>query len=395
MRILFVSPRQALPTNSGAKLRDFHLARSLAARNELTYVHYFDPGEPPSWDGLGAQAVISIPRPRGYTAAKLIRGVFGRWPLSVENYTSPQMHAELSRIASARQFNLVHLDAIQLAAHEPVFASLGLRTVYDWHNIESELMERFADNIGSLAKRLYARYTARRLRGLEAAILRSALGHIVCSERERDQLLALAPKARVAVIPNGVDTSAFASTQGPEQPDRLIFVGSMNYHANIDAASQFVNGVWPRLRARFPNLRFTIVGANPVPAVQALQSVDGVEVTGTVPDIRPYYAQAIASLVPLTVGGGTRLKILEAMAAGVPVISSPIGAEGLAVNPGSDILIASDPAGWESSIASLLDSETSRKLAAAGRDLAEKHYDWNMIGARLHDLYARWLGGQA
>src|SRR5205085_8351398 len=143
-------------------------------------------------------------------------------------------------------------------------------------------------------------------------------------EQERQQLLKLAPGARISVIDNGVDTTYFSEGAAGSEKNRILFVGSMNYHPNIEAAVAFARELWPALKKHMPGYKLTILGANPDPAVIALRELDGVEVTGTVPDVRPYYREALAAIVPLRSGGGTRLKILEAMAAGVPVISSEL-----------------------------------------------------------------------
>src|SRR5262249_18577619 len=151
--------------------------------------------------------------------------------------------------------------------------------------------------------------------------------------RERAQLSAIEPRARIAVVENGVDTERFASAQSstPGVCRDFIFVGNMDYYPNIEAAVSFATNIWPQLRSRIRDTRLAIVGANPTTAVHTLSRIPGVTVTGTVPDVRPYYGNALAAIVPLRTGGGTRLKILEAMAASVPVVSTPMGAEGLEV----------------------------------------------------------------
>jgi glycosyltransferase involved in cell wall biosynthesis len=162
----------------------------------------------------------------------------------------------------------------------------------------------------------------------------------------------------------------------------------MDYHANVDAAVYFARDIWPLVYQRDSELRFTIVGRSPTPEVLALRSLPGVEVTGTVPDVRPYYREAVAVVVPLRVGGGTRLKILEAMAAGVPVVSTTLGAEGLDVEPGRDLLTADSPAAIADAIASLRDLPSQwRQLSDAGRTLVARTYDWRIVGDRLFSIH--------
>jgi len=400
MRILFLSPRQCWPPLSGAKLREYYFARALGQHAAVTHVHFTEPGAAPLTraDLPCCRDVISVPKPRAYTPWKIVRGLAGRWPLPVLNYTSSEMSSALTRAIRGQHFDLVHLDSIHMAASvEPIAEAMGgkPRIVYNWHNIESEVMRRYKAGERSPVRRLYSAITARQLEALERSILHSAFGHVVCSDRERDQLLNVAPEARIAVVPNGVDTAYFENTTTPAVPrTRIVFVGLMNYHANVEAAVSFARDVWPRLRSRLPGVSLTIVGASPAPAALALRRLPGIEVTGTVPDVRPFYREALAAIVPLRTGGGTRLKILEAMAAGVPVVSTPLGAEGLDVTPGENIILADpdDPDAWIRELATLAESESRRQqLTESGRRLVREHHDWRILGELLCQTYFRWL----
>src|ERR1035437_1171665 len=164
--------------------------------------------------------------------------------------------------------------------------------------------------------------------------------------RARAQLQQIAPAARIAIIENGVDCAWFAGLNSKSDRKRIVFVGKMDYYPNIEAIIGFAYTTWPQVRDQLKGMTLTIVGANPTAAVESLASIPGVEVTGTVDDVRPYYRDALAAIVPLRTGGGTRMKILEAMAAGVPVVSTTLGAEGLAVSPGRHLLIADSGEDW-------------------------------------------------
>jgi glycosyltransferase involved in cell wall biosynthesis len=271
--------------------------------------------------------------------------------------------------------------------------------VGDWHNIESEIMRRYSQNTPGLGRRIYARRTAGLLETMEARLLVGCDGHSVASGREREKLLARVPGASVSVVENGVDFAFHSDRELAEACRRagvgetrprtdLLFVGSMDYHANIDAAVRFAADTWPLLHSRRPGLRFVIVGRSPAPAVQVLAKLPGVVVTGTVDDVRPYYRGALATVVPLRVGSGTRLKILEAMASGVPVVSTLLGAEGLEVTDGSDILLAETPAETLAAIEALADSaERWRSIVAAGRELVRTRYDWPILGEKLFRIH--------
>ncbi|MBV9611579.1 MAG: glycosyltransferase, partial [Acidobacteriaceae bacterium] len=349
MKILFLSPRQCWPPLTGAKLREYHLARALGKTAALTHVSFTTASPAMTAAELPfCKRVLSVPRPAAYRPDKIARGLLGRWPLPVLNYTSREMKRTLTRLLDEKDFDLVHFDSLHLAAYLPLIRhKTSAPVVLDWHNVESELMSRFGANSTWSPRKLYAQITARRLADLEKRMLREAAGHVVCSARDRDQLDNMSKGARIAVVENGVAVASFQNgATAPANRCRLVFVGSMDYHANIEAATSFTRDVWPVIRERFPAWQLTLAGSNPAPAVQALASEPNVEVTGTVPDVRPYYAEAFAAIVPLLTGGGTRLKILEAMAAGVPVVSTSLGAEGLAVSPGSNILIADTKDQW-------------------------------------------------
>ena len=401
MRILFLSPRQPLPAVNGAKLREYHFLRALGKSAELTYLYFADQGaQPLTLEDLPfCREVTGVPRPPAFGLAKTVMGVLGRWPLPILNHTSREMSAAVAAAMARREFDIVHLDSIHMIRYAPAASERrgSGRTIYNWHNIESEAMSRRSGTMPSWARRWYAGYTAGRLEGIEREILHSAFGHIVCSERERDQLCSIAPRARIAVIENGVDTNYFAGGgKAPATGRRIVFVGAMDYFPNADAAIFFAERIWPNVRNRLDGAELTIAGKSPGAAVLALGKLPGVTVTGTVPDIRPIYQGALAAVVPLRSGGGTRLKILEAMAASVPVISTPVGAEGLEVVDGENILLvdSNDARGWADRLVSLADSPIRRtQLTAAGLRLVQSRYDWEMLGRKLLATYEGWLGG--
>lgn len=305
------------------------------------------------------------------------------------------MAAALRQLLSEQKFDVIHFESMNMVGYLPILEAASSKAcrILDWHNIDSELMERHAQTSPMGPRKIYALLTASRIHALETRLLASLDGHLVCSEREGVTLTQRSPTARIAVINNGVDVAGFQMARTPhEKAVSLVFVGQMSYQPNIEGALYFVRTVWPLVRERFPNLHLRIVGANPAPAVRALASEPNVEVTGTVPDVRPYYADALAAVVPLLTGAGTRLKILEAMAANVPVISTPIGAEGLDVESGKQILFASTPEQWLDSLAEVCGRpERAEQLTRAARALVEQRYEWQAIGTTLVEHYRQWV----
>jgi glycosyltransferase involved in cell wall biosynthesis len=330
-----------------------------------------------------------------------VRGLIGPLPVTVWNYTSAAMKAELAGLLEQQPFDVVQLEQEHLFAYLDVIrrARRPVRVICDWHNIESELMERHARIAAWLPRRLYAARTARLLVEVERRLLEQCEGHVVCSERERQKLLERVPEAQVRVVGNGVDVEFHSDAEieracrgYPEvagaSRENVVFVGSMDYYANIDAARYFANEVWPGLKARRPGLRFMIVGSRPAPEIVALGRQPGITVTGTVEDVRPYYRNALAVVIPIRVGSGTRLKALEAMAAGVPVVSTTLGIEGIEVSPGENVVLADSGEGLAQAVLQLFECETQwRKLAAGGRELVRARYDWSALGESLYRFH--------
>jgi glycosyltransferase involved in cell wall biosynthesis len=420
-RILFFSPRECWPLNTGARLRDYHLARQLARQACVTYVGMADPGsasvDGPAQTDVGStiesglprpadifERVVIVPRSQPYSLANLLRGFLGPVPFTVLNFTTSGVTAALQELSSKTKFDSIQMEGVHLLSYLPTLLTFRHRPpiLCDWHNIESEIMWRYAETVSSLPKRLYARRTARLIERAEADLLRGCDIHTVVSHREKEKLHMAAPDASLHVIENGVDT-AFHSPAEMERAyarwpkrrpigtprNRVVFAGSMDYHANVDAVEYFARQVWPEARQRLsPDVRFTIVGRNPSAEVRNLSTLPGVEVTGTVADVRCYYQEAIAMVVPLRVGGGTRLKILEAMAAGVPVVSTTLGAEGLDVRDKHHLLIADSPAAMADALYAVeRQPQLWQQLSSAGRELTARKYDWQMLGARLFEIH--------
>lgn len=398
MRVLYFSLRECWPTDTGARLRDFHLAKGLARNSDLHYLGLIPAKEnlsgPPPDDSLFRSYTIAA-KPPANSLLSLLRGLIGPQPLVVLNNFSAHISRTLRSILGTHgPFDTVQIEGVHLAPYCRLIRELSPQSaiVADWHNIESEIMHRFAANTSNIAKKLYAHRTARLIERSESYLLREATVNCVTSEREKRILSPIAsPGTALEVIPNGVDCSWFASCPGPDRECQdLLYVGSMDYHANIDAVLYFCREIWPFIRQRHPQSRFLIVGRRPDLAVQALAGIPGVVITGTVEDVRPYYAKAAILVVPLRVGGGTRLKILEAMAAGVPVISSPLGAEGIEAERGLHWVEATSMESWVSAVGSLLGNLNQRQsMANSARRLVKSRYDWEAISSRLVAIHQR------
>ncbi len=409
MRVLHFAPRVCWPLNTGAKLRNYHLARVLAQRAQVTLLAFGNEGgdnalPPESLENFYDQ-IVAVKRAPGYTPSKILRGALGRTPLPLLNYTTDAMRQALGNTLNEHAFDIVQVESIHLMAYLSAIRAAHSRplVICDWHNIESELMQRYSERERNFLRQKYARRTARQLSVLEQRASHDFDAHVTVSDRDRQRLLQLNPAAKAFVIENGVDGAQYSDEQiekaytawhshNASQSPRMLFVGSMDYHANIGGVVDFAREVWPGLHDSRPELVFTIVGRDPATEVLELRSIAGIEVTGTVDDVRPYYREAIAAIVPLKVGGGSRLKILEAMAAGVPVISTTLGAEGLDVQDGENILLADTNQELAETIITLVESDAQRKqLRSGGRALVSARYEWSGLGAALFETYSQLL----
>jgi polysaccharide biosynthesis protein PslH len=391
------APRVCWPLDTGAKLRNYHLARVLAERASVSLLAFTDHQQPSDNLEKFYDQVIAVERDSAYTLAKVVLGALGQTPLPVLNYTTDSMKQALQHLLSEQDFDIIQIESIHLMSYLEIIRKARKRPVVvcDWHNVESELMRRYSEREPRRLRRAYAGRTARLMSEFERRALREFDAHVAVSQRDAERLRSVNPDARIFVVENGVDTAFYSEVGAKDEPlaRRIVFVGSMDYHANVDGAVNFGREVWPRVREHQPDLIFTIVGKDPAPEVRELTRLPGIEVTGTVDDVRPFYREAIAAVVPLNVGGGSRLKILEAMAAGVPVVSTTLGAEGLEVKHGENIFIADGNDELVAAITSVVENEARRnELSAAGRALVSSRYDWSSLGASLFGVYEKLLG---
>ena len=403
MRLLYFAAHQMWPLTSGNRLRDYHLARELAKRASVTFVEMCHRGEEPSNppNDCAFEEVVSLKKRTSFTPGNVLRGLVGPSPFAVLNYLDSKSANQLATLLSRGRFDTVQIEGIHLSGYLDVIKAAPSHPsiVVDWHNIESELMWRYSKNAKFWPRRAIARRTATLLKRSEMMLLEGGETHTVVSDREQQKLLNWCPSARVNVIPNGVDTNFFSASlisnmqnnakSGAPKPS-ILYVGAMDYHANIDGVTWFAREIWPEIAAKHPDLEFVIVGRRPSAAVRALAS-QRIRVTGTVDDVRPFYASAVVVVAPLRVGGGTRLKILEAMAAGVPVVSTRLGAEGIEATPNLHLLLAENRAEMLAAIDQMTDPQKRSRLVSAAREFVTNRCDWRFVGEKLYQIHSQLL----
>jgi sugar transferase (PEP-CTERM/EpsH1 system associated) len=390
MRILWLSAGLLLPLDKGGKLRTWHLMRHLARRHEITFLGFADPNQPAAdLDGMHQVcSTLHVVRRRAAAkgtlafAADAAAHVLHRYPYAVGAYRSDEYQAEVRTLLGQSRFDLVVSDFLPPMVNLPDVLPAPL--VLFTHNVESEIWRRHAETATGVRRLLLASQWRRMLRFERDAVARADLV-LAVSDADRRTLRDLYGPLRqpVHVVPTGVDTAYFAPRQVDVQPRHLVFTGSMDWLPNEDAMVFFAREVLPRIRVTEPETTLSIVGRHPTQSVMRL-SGQGIEVTGAVDDVRPHVAQAAVYVVPLRIGGGTRLKIFEAMAMGKAIVSTTVGAEGLPVSGGLHLLLADDPDGFARSVVRLLQNRTERaRLGDAARHLVLDEYDWAAVSGHL------------
>jgi glycosyltransferase involved in cell wall biosynthesis len=384
MKILWVKAGRLLPVDTGGKIRSYNILRHLATQNEVTLLSYYGGRRDPAYE---ASIVEHLPGAKTtYTAAPegaLAQSLDYIWklpspaPYAVKKFTHPEVQRVVKAWLDENRFDVAVCDFLSASLNFP--EQLAIPSVLFQHNVESVLWQRMAQTETMPLRKLSYRIEAAKMIRYETRAMGKFHHVIAVSEGDRDEMLRLDSRCRVTVVPTGVDTKQYrVSPSATGNPPMVVFTGSMDWEPNIDAVEYFCRQVWPSILASFPNARFQIVGRNPHSRVQRLKSVS-VEVTGMVASVGDYLQAATVVVVPLRIGGGTRLKIFEAMAMGKALVSTSIGAEGLDVKHGRDVLLADTPESFSDCVQRLLrEPELRRSYERAATSRAAR-YDWSTI----------------
>ena len=399
MNILFLSQIVPYPPHGGVLQRGFNIIQQVSKRNRVHLLAFVDPGI------LSSEKLVDESRmklseycstveyfslwPKRSDIHKygaFLLGAFYSRPFSVLAHHSPALTRKMKEIVENEDIDLIHFDTIGLARFHKEYNDIP--SVLTHHNIESQLMERRAKYEKNLFARKYVSWQAGRLKRYESQQSPLFDANVVMSEADRDSLRDIAPMARSEIVPNGVDTDYFQDSGcGSEQA--LVFTGGMNMFANADAMTFFLSDVWPEIKKAFPKTRFYLIGQDPPREICRMSEVDPqIIVTGFVDDVRPFVRKSAVYVVPIRVGGGTRLKVLDAMAQGKAVVSTSIGSEGISVSDGKNVLIADTREELAASVIDLLRDEKKReRLGSEARQFVVENYSWTEIGNTLQDVY--------
>lgn len=404
INILFVSATVPYPATDGGRIRVLNLIRRLCRVHKVTFLTFItlptDEMGSAYLREMGAEVVgIKWEHQRSIGALRSLSQnlVYGK-PLTIGRYYSAEMVRVLKDLLASRRFDVVHFEMLHTGQFVPDLGAKSEKsyaTVLGEQNIDSCIWRRLAREESNPLRKLifYSQY--RYFRSYEGRVCpRFDLCVCVSMQDQRD-LASLCSGTAIELVPNGVDPDYFKPGEDVEDETRLVFTGSMDWQPNEDAVLYFCHHILPHVRAEIPEIEFYIVGSNPTERVLKLRSIKGVTVTGSVEDVRPYMASAAVFVVPLRIGGGTRLKILQALAMEKAVISTSIGCEGLDLEQDRHLLVADEPRQFAAGAVQLIKNRAMRRrLGESGRMLVQERYDWDVIAGELESAYRRLISNQ-
>lgn len=381
------------PITSGGRLRSFHILHALSQHNELTVLTTHTATE------NGLELSEQLPRctvdsflltaPK-HNSKRFLSFLAASWlsplPVDIYKFQCAALRERAESLLATEQFDVCIADFLTAVPNTPVTTTTPV--ILFSHNVEYMIWQRLFENEKSRARRFLLAIETRKMRSYETFACNTTAATIAVSDKDAQMLQKTSPRARISSVPTGVDIDFFKPDTDIEPlANSLVFSGSMDWQPNEDAMLFFMQSILPIIRADIPTATLSIVGRNPSELLRKVAKQCDVNISGTVPDIRPWLSRASVYIVPLRIGGGTRLKIFEALAMAMPVISTTIGAEGLELSDGIHLQRADSPEEFASQVIALLGDETRRQaLGAAGRLLMETHYGWNRVAQHFEDL---------
>ncbi|MCC6603952.1 MAG: glycosyltransferase [Anaerolineae bacterium] len=399
MKVLLLTPQLPYPPHQGTSLRNFHIIRGLAQACEVSLLSFLEPGQSVAAEQIGPLAELcrtieTVPVPPRTTGRRLQQLLATRRPDMAHRLFSPAFNVRLLQLLQAENYDIVQIEGIELARYLPVIrhGSSRSKIVFDDHNAETELQRRnFLTDLRQPRRWVAAAYSAeqvRRLRKFERWVCQQADWVTAVSQPDKVHLEKLTNgRTPITVIPNSLDVPQFQLEAADALPSDIVFSGKMDYRPNVDAVLWFVDEVWPRVRRERPSTTFTIVGQKPHARLERLKNEPGIMLTGWVARVAPYLAGAKVFVLPFRVGSGTRLKLIEAMAAGKALVSTAVGAEGFPVENDREIKLVDEAEGFATAVLHLLNHpEERQRLGQAAQQFA-RQYDWRVVVPQFLEIY--------
>jgi polysaccharide biosynthesis protein PslH len=401
MKILWVKAGGLVPPDLGGRIRSYQILRQLAGKHEVTLFTFYaaQPDDPHSQLECVFHEVVyrplSIANDKSFRELfSFARQMFQPWPYSVSKYCRPEVISGMRELLSEQRYDVILCDFVAAAGAIPW--EIDCPKVLFAHNVETLIWKRHAKVSRNPLWKLVSWGEYQRMRRFERFCLEKSQHVLTVSEADRTFFSRFIDLTKISVVPTGVDTEYFCPSPVAELPNSLVFTGAMDWMPNEDGVLYFVRSILPLIHQELPDATFSIVGRSPSGKLRAAMAGDNrIEVTGKVDDIRPYVYRSSLYVVPLRIGSGTRLKIFEAMAMGKAVVSTALGAEGLPVKNGRDLLIADTPKEFACSVVSLLrDHREKTRLVSAARRLVEERYSWRSVAAEFDAALQRVVGHQ-
>ena len=392
MKILWVKAGGLVPPDSGGKIRSYNILRELARDHEITFFSFHQQHENdqhPALRGL-FHDVVSVPLRLPETRGPREMALYARYLLSGQSYMlmkycQPAVRARLDAVIAEHELDVILCDFIVPAPIIPWGNRARAAKVIFTHNVEAQIWKRHYEVASNPLWKAISWREWKTMERTEREYLTAADHVLAVSETDRDSFARFVDPRKLSVVQTGVDVDYFRPDRRDEEPNSIVFTGSMDWLPNEDGIVYFTEQILPLVRDRIPDVSVTVVGRRPSAKLQALAAQQpGLQLTGWVEDVRPYLARSAVFIVPLRIGGGTRLKIFEAMAAGLPVISTTVGAEGLPVQNGENIVLADSPADFADRTVALLENSGERaRLGEAARRMVVEKYSWRTVAGEL------------
>lgn len=396
MKILLVCPKVPYPATDGGRIAIYEPLRRLAARGHQITLLAPTPQQADAADLAELERSCRLELVPIDTRNRLLPAAFNLLsplPYTIAKYDARPLRERLRTLLAAEQHDLVQIENLHMAAYQAIATEYGVPVVLRQQNVESQLAERYAHTQRGL-RRLYARIHAAKLRRYEADVCAYMDACLAITPEDSERLRALNPQIQVATVPAGVDLDDFQPQPASEEPGAIVSVAAMDWPPNADAMFWFTEQILPLIRQTHPAAHLYVVGKNPSAKIQALARMKNVTVTGFVDDVRTYLAKGAVFIVPLRSGGGMRVKILQAMAMEKAIVSTTIGAEGIAAQDNQAICLADTPAAFATGVSRLLaDTPLRQRIARNARQLVTSHYSWDQTVNRMEQIYTNILKG--
>lgn len=391
LNILFISATVPYPAIDGGRIRVLNLIQNLCKVHNVTFLCFIT--QPTDDQGirylrdLGIDVIgVSL---NSKSLPILLHSIFHNKPLTIAKYFSASMSDEINRLLSSVKFDIIHFEMLHTGQYIEDIQNKGrTKIILDEQNIDSGIWSRLTRTEHQLIRKALFYWQYRCFIKYERKICNDFNKCLCVSKEDSELLKSINPNASIEVIPNGVDPNYFSPYDNKEDETKLVFTGSMDWQPNEDAVVYFCQEIFPLIRSELSDMKFFIVGSNPTSKVLSLSDKPGIHVTGLVDDVRPYIADASIYVVPLRIGGGTRLKILQALAMKKAIVSTSIGCEGIDIEPDRDLMVSDDPHDFANKVIMLSkDKELRKKLGENGRLLILQKYDWKAIVDKLESIY--------